>query len=131
MDYTKLGLTLKDGRMSKKLKQSQVASSLGVTTATVSSWELGKSKMDIETFVRLCCDYDLDPAAVLYDCIGKTPPSSYAGEFAAKDESEKTLLTNFRKISPDSQAMVLQVAANAEFAERGKNKAVPDMETAQ
>lgn len=60
MDYKKLGKIMQNGRKQKSYTQLFVASMLGVTPQNISSWELGKSKMDIDTYIKLCNLYDLD-----------------------------------------------------------------------
>ncbi|MGN0501773.1 MAG: XRE family transcriptional regulator, partial [Ruminococcus sp.] len=65
MDYNKLGKILQDARNNLGIKQVDVANKLGCTAANVSSWERGKSKIDIDSFAELCDMYKLDFAKVL------------------------------------------------------------------
>ena len=60
MEYRILGSILKNARNSSKLKQSEVAEKLGCTPANISSWELGKSKIDIDSLSKLCNIYKID-----------------------------------------------------------------------
>lgn len=60
LDYVILGRVLKKARENSKRTQKEVADLLGVTAQNVSSWELGKSKIDIETYVKICCVYHID-----------------------------------------------------------------------
>lgn len=60
LDYVILGRTLKKAREDSKRTQKEVADLLGVTAQNVSSWELGKSKIDIETYVKICSIYHVD-----------------------------------------------------------------------
>lgn len=60
MDYISLGNTLQKARIALGLKQIDVANRLGCTAANISSWERGKSKIDIDSFAELCAIYNLD-----------------------------------------------------------------------
>lgn len=59
MDYNKLGQILKDARESNGFTQKEIAAYLNVTPQNISSWERGKSKVDIDTFETLCNKYRL------------------------------------------------------------------------
>ncbi len=61
---------LKEGRTKKGLKQSEVASILGVKGGTLSNYENGISEPDIDTFATLCEIYELDFAYVLSEAYG-------------------------------------------------------------
>ncbi len=61
---------LKEGRAKKGLKQSEVASILGVKGGTLSNYENGISEPDIDTFATLCKIYELDFAYVLSEAYG-------------------------------------------------------------
>lgn len=67
MDYSELGKILQEARLSLGLKQSDIASKIGCTPANISSWERGKSKIDIDSFAELCSIYRLDFAKILED----------------------------------------------------------------
>lgn len=58
---------LKDARISKGLKQQEVAEQLGLKANTISNWEKGKTEPDIDTFVKLCDIYQIDCASLLSD----------------------------------------------------------------
>lgn len=59
MNYKKLGLVLKSARSAAGLSQTQVSRHIGKTPQNISSWELGKSKIDIDSFECLCRLYDI------------------------------------------------------------------------
>lgn len=59
MDYKKLGVALKNARIKSKLSQAQVSEYINKTAQNISSWELGKSKIDIDSFERLCKLYNI------------------------------------------------------------------------
>ncbi|MCC8085464.1 MAG: helix-turn-helix transcriptional regulator, partial [Clostridium sp.] len=61
---------LRDGRLRKGLKQSEVAEMIGVKGGTLSNYENGISEPDIDTFASLCEIYDLDYAFVLGEAYG-------------------------------------------------------------
>lgn len=53
MDLKKLGVRLKEQRDKRKLRQSDIASALGVSTQAVSKWERGENAPDISLLVDL------------------------------------------------------------------------------
>ena len=61
---------LKQGRIDKGLKQSDVANMIGVKGNTLSNYENGVSEPDIDTFCALCDIYGLDPAEILGEAYG-------------------------------------------------------------
>ena len=65
MDYKILGSLLKSARTRLKITQSDIAEKLGVTFQNVSSWERGKSKIDIDTLATLCNIYGINLASTL------------------------------------------------------------------
>lgn len=76
MDYFTLGKILRDARLAMGLTQSDVAKQVGVTFQNISSWERGKSKIDIESLSTLCNLYDISITGVL-----TTSDSTYDPEF--------------------------------------------------
>ena len=67
MNYKKLGVTLKNARIAANLSQAQVSEYINKTSQNISSWERGKSKIDIDSFERLCRLYDIPFADTLRD----------------------------------------------------------------
>lgn len=65
MNYILFGEILKDARIESNRTQAEVAQLLGVTAQNVSSWERGKSKIDIETYVKICSIYCIDTISPL------------------------------------------------------------------
>lgn len=65
MDYIYLGKILQEARNALGLKQSEIADKLGCTSANISSWERGKSKIDMDSFASLCKIYNIDFANTL------------------------------------------------------------------
>lgn len=75
MNYEILGNILKEARSNAKYTQPDIASKLGVTFQNVSSWERGKSKIDIDTLIRLCNLYNIDFVEALERASGEHTPS--------------------------------------------------------
>lgn len=103
MDYIKLGQILRSARESAGYTQADIAVSLGVTPQNISSWERGKSKIDIDTFEYLCQKYNVSFVDTL-ETIKNTPPAITAG-----DENLNELLKLWHGASAEGQqaAMVL------------------------
>ncbi len=59
MDYKKLGSILREARISTDIGQQQAAEKVNKTRQNISSWELGKSKIDIESLNILCKFYNI------------------------------------------------------------------------
>lgn len=51
-------VTMRAMRVNKGLTQEQLAKMLGVTKATVTNWEKGRSSIDATTFLTLCSIYE-------------------------------------------------------------------------
>lgn len=60
MNFELLGMLLKEARVSRGYTQADIANMLEITSQNVSSWERGKSKIDIDTLVSLCDIYGID-----------------------------------------------------------------------
>lgn len=67
MNYKKLGVTLKNARIAAHLSQAKVSEYINKTSQNISSWELGKSKIDIDSFEKLCHLYGIPFAETLRD----------------------------------------------------------------
>lgn len=65
MSYENLGKIIGEARKSKGFTQSGIAEMLKVTAQNVSSWERGKSKIDVDNLVFLCELYGLNVAKTL------------------------------------------------------------------
>lgn len=60
MSKEEIAIKLKAAREKKNLKQEDVAAYLGVTPQKVSSFETGRTRVDIDTLAKLCELYDVD-----------------------------------------------------------------------
>lgn len=99
MDYARLGALLREGRRSSSLTQGDVANVLGVSFQNVSHWELGKIKIDIDSFIRLCEIYGLDVAETLHT-------ASERSEKDATVPGEKSLLSSYRQLDRAGRRLV-------------------------
>ena len=60
--------TLRRARKAKGLTQDDVSKALGIKNTTISNWETGVSRPDVDTLVLLCRYYGITPNDVLeYD----------------------------------------------------------------
>jgi phage repressor protein C with HTH and peptisase S24 domain len=103
MFYKELGEILREGRKAASLSQNDVALRMGLTNQNISSWELGKSKIDMNQLQALCDMYGLDFSGVVVRAAKKTPADAAAGphvpdEFAA-------LLSRLNKAGRDELAL--------------------------
>lgn len=60
MSKEEIAAKLKTAREAKNLKQEDVAVHLGVTPQKVSSFETGRTRVDVDTLAKLCALYDVD-----------------------------------------------------------------------
>lgn len=61
---------LREGRLNKNYKQSDVTKLTGIKNTTLSNYENGVTEPDIDTFLQLCELYELDYAEVLGEAYG-------------------------------------------------------------
>ena len=61
-----IGERLRNIRKSKQLTQSELAKSMGSTTAVISDLELGKGNPTITTFLVLCNALEIEPNELLH-----------------------------------------------------------------
>lgn len=104
MDYEVLGQFLKNCRTQLSITQQDVALKLGVTFQNVSSWERGKSKIDIDTLVRLCNIYEVN----FIDALNKAnenenSPAPAKAETGELNKQEQTLIHNYRALNDEGQ----------------------------
>lgn len=96
---------LKEGRISKGLKQSDVTQFTGIKNTTLSNYENGITEPDIDTFLQLCELYELDYAGILAEAYGL----SVQGEDFKIKPSEIEVAKKYRFISdhsPDGAGVV-------------------------
>lgn len=61
---------LKEGRLNKGFKQSDVTKFTGIKNTTLSNYENGNTEPDMDTFLQLCELYELDYASLLAEAYG-------------------------------------------------------------
>lgn len=123
MDYVKLGKLLQAGRKQKGYTQQFVSSMLGVTPQNVSSWELGKSKMDIDSYVKLCNLFDIDFVSSVMECSNDPCMPHFPVELDADgdrldgvrpmSDDEKNLLSMYRSLNDQGKEYILQTLSMA------------------
>lgn len=93
---------LKEGRINKGLKQSEVANLVGVKPNTLSNYENGVSEPDIDTFANLCEIYDLDFSQVLGEAYGL----GVVGEDFDIKPSEIKYIKKYRDLDSHGKEMI-------------------------
>lgn len=109
---------LKEGRINKGLKQSDVTQFTGIKNTTLSNYENGITEPDIDTFLQLCELYELDYAGILAEAYGL----SVQGEDFKIRPSEIEVAKKYRLISTHSPdgAVVVDTVLDREYAIAGK-----------
>jgi len=111
-----LGPRLRSLRLSRQWSQEQMGLELGVTKATVSKWESGRSLPDLPTLVRL--RQLLGTTAFSLDRLIDEAPLTTAEPAPAYDEhhrphavtaQERDLLGAFRRLNPTQRRALLQL----------------------
>lgn len=107
-DYVKLGAILKEARENAdpRITQKFVAELLGVTASNVSSWERGNSRIDIETYIRLCRLYGINAVEPLAKCSDDFTHDWPAVETPRLSPGETDMLERYRRLDHDDQARV-------------------------
>lgn len=105
---------LKEGRINKGLKQSDVTQFTGIKNTTLSNYENGITEPDIDTFLQLCELYELDYAGILAEAYGL----SVQGEDFKIRPSEIEVAKKYRLISTHSPdgAVVVDTVLDREYA---------------
>lgn len=106
MDYVILGRILQEARNKTGLKQSEVATEVNCTPANISSWERGKSKIDIDSFAKLCEIYNIDFASTLKQ-------AANSSEFKTKnsenlDINREKLIQNYDRMNKKGKKRLLE-----------------------
>ncbi len=96
---------IKSLREEAGIAQKELAKHFNVAQNTVSSWETGKRDPDTETVIRIANFFDVTIDYVLGNSDIKKAPSF---EDAGLSPDEAALLFDFRKLTEDQKAFVLQ-----------------------
>lgn len=99
---------IKEGRLRKKLKQSDVAKKLGIKGNTLSNYENGVSEPDIDTFLKLCEIYELDYASILEEAYNYRSPNI---DFSL-NEKEQDIILSYRSLSDDGKSFAENTLKN-------------------
>lgn len=105
---------IKEGRINKGLKQSDVTKFTGIKNTTLSNYENGITEPDIDTFLQLCELYELDYAGILAEAYGL----SVQGENFKIRPSEIEVAKKYRFISTHSPsgANVVDIILDREYS---------------
>lgn len=101
MNYFLLGKILKDARENIELKQSDVAKICNVTPQTISVWEKGTTKIDIENLSKLCYKYNISCAETINKCLGDKETFKFL-----VNESEYNLVKKYRFLNESDKSTV-------------------------
>lgn len=105
MFYESLGKELRSARIAAGFTQTEAAARLNVTNQNISSWELGKSKIDMNQLLVLCEMYNIDFRSIISaassssDIQGATKPE----EFSA---AERQLIKKYRVLDAHGKRMI-------------------------
>jgi len=99
---------LKRYRLQNNMTQSEVASLLGVKDNTITNYEKGTSKPNLETIITLCNIYRVNPVELLNEAFGESA-SSASPSFspASLTKLEQTLITSFNKLNHQGKRKLL------------------------
>ena len=110
---------LKKARKAKGLTQDDVAQALGAKNTTISNWENGVSRPDVDTLVLLCRLYEISPNNILEyynDDLSDTEQHYYLDPEAAEIAQEvqqrpelKILFDASRKVNADDLELVINM----------------------
>ena len=92
----KFGDKLKEARKQAGLKQSELAEMLGTTNKTISNWENGVSKPDLDTLSYICGALNVSATFFLKPIV---PEEEYS-------HKEKTIIKKYRVIDDHGKGLV-------------------------
>lgn len=96
---------LKEGRLNKGLKQSDVTRLTGIKNTTLSNYENGNTEPDMDTFLKLCHLYELDYAELLGEAYGYHLP----GLSIDLKKSDVDLIVKYRSLDDSGKEIVVSV----------------------
>ena len=99
-----IGDRLKAARENAGLKQDQVADAIGSTFQKVSSFETGRTRVDLETLVILCNLYKTNADYILNPGLSKTSPERHSPIGTRKDDR---LIKLWRQLPYEEQIKML------------------------
>lgn len=101
-----IGNRLKIARENANLTQDDVAKIINSTFQKVSSFETGRTRVDIETLIKLCNLYKTNTDYILNPELNKTNP------MLELTKDEQKMVKSWRKLSRDNQ---MKVTGKIEF----------------
>lgn len=117
---------LREGRLNKGLKQSDVTRLTGIKNTTLSNYENGNTEPDMDTFLKLCHLYELDYAELLGEAYGyhlpgisidiKNSDINMIKKYRALDEHGKGHVDTVLQWESDRMVQLRQAAASAPAA---------------
>lgn len=112
---------LREGRLNKGLKQSDVTQLTGIKNTTLSNYENGNTEPDMDTFLKLCHLYELDYAELLGEAYGyhlpgvsidiKNSDINMIKKYRALDEHGKDMVDTVLQKESDRMSQLRQPAA--------------------
>ncbi|MDD6483314.1 MAG: helix-turn-helix transcriptional regulator [Clostridiales bacterium] len=102
MDYKKLGKILKYSRVAAGLSQQYVADIINKTPQNISSWELGKSRIDMDSFEILCGIYKIPFVDTLNRIVNEHAEPEYMGYL------DSEIMSNYKKLDYTGKNFVKQ-----------------------
>lgn len=106
MDYIRLGALLRDARNAAHYTQDDAAKKIGKTPQSVSLWEKGKTKIDIEALASLCQMYGIPIDTMLIEAGADLPTPTKRPE----DPLQKSLLLSFSQLNKEGQERLVETA---------------------
>lgn len=97
-----LVMQLKQGRINKGMKQSDVTMQTGIKNTTLSNYENGVTEPDIDTFLSLCELYELDFVSIMEEAYGIKIPGR---DFDIKP-SEIKYIKKYRDLDSHGKEMI-------------------------
>ena len=110
---------IKELRKEKELKQIELSKILGVSQAALSGYETGNYQPDNDILIKLADFFDTTVDYILDNTDIKNPPSY---EDAGLSADEAALLVDFRKLTDDQKAFVLQAVRAEAMRRAGEQK---------
>lgn len=98
--HPSFGAVLQKYRRQNGATQTVLAEMLGTTRNTITNWESGRSKPDLDTTIQLCAMFGIP----VHELLGLPGGDIQSG-------AERRLLSNFRRLSPVGQNVVEKLAS--------------------
>lgn len=110
---------IKELRLENGILQSELAKYLKMGQATISNWETGRHEPDQDALREMSKIFGVSIDYILGNTDIKNPPSY---EDAGLSADEAALLVDFRKLTDDQKAFVLQAVRAEAMRRAGEQK---------